>query len=442
MLAARVVVTTPVGSRARLPAGSTPRRFPSRQAVSPARATAAEGDVSGGGDDAPRSRGRRRVTRRAGSGERARAQRARMDILRRSTDPPPAPPPPPPPPAPDGRDLFGDDFPFGAPNAPSARQRRRRAAAAEPAKNAAKKNAAKNAAKKNAAKKNTENPRVRANPSDPRRSDPDPARGSGGWAPAYRAMVAVEGVNDVRAVRAAVHPTLGFAILKGTYDNKAGHHIVPADVIRELSDAVRAGGRVVVLTDADVAGRQLRSRIVQQVPGAWHAFLGAHETTAERDTKHHKAGNVGVEHAAPEAIRKALNLARPAASEGGSSGTSRSAFDKARVAEWGLCAAPGEAAPDEKWRAFGGVRARRRLVGERLGVGDCDAKQLIRQLNLFFEEEEVARAMDALPGEGEPVPEKTTDGMADRARGSGTDDEPEFDVYAYVPPGQAPPGFR
>ena len=255
-------------------------------------------------------------------------------------------------------------------------------------------------------------------------------------------MVAVEGVNDVRAVRAAVHPTLGFAILKGTYDNKAGHQIVPADVIRELSDAVRAGGRVVVLTDADVAGRQLRSRIVQQVPGAWHAFLGAHETTAERDTKHHKAGNVGVEHAAPEAIRKALNLARPAASEGGSSGTSRSAFDKARLAEWGLCAAPGEAAPDEKWRAFGGVRARRRLVGERLGVGDCDAKQLIRQLNLFFEEEEVARAMDALPGEGEPVPEKTTDGMADRARGSGTDDAPEFDVYAYVPPGQAPPGFR
>jgi len=437
MLAARVVVTTPVGSRARLPAGSTPRRFPSRQAVSPARATAAEGDVSGGGDDAPRSRGRRRVTRRAGSGERARAQRARMDILRRSTDPPPAPPPPPPPPAPDGRDLFGDDFPFGAPNAPSARQRRRRAAAAEPAKNAAK-----NAAKKNAAKKNTENPRVRANPLDPRRSDPDPARGFGGRAPAYRAMVAVEGVNDVRAVRAAVHPTLGFAILKSTYDNKAGHHVVPADVIRELSDAVRAGGRVVVLTDADVAGRQLRSRIVQQVPGAWHAFLGAHETTAERDTKHHKAGNVGVEHAAPEAIRRALNLARPAASEGGSSGTSRSAFDKARLAEWGLCAAPGEAAPDEKWRAFGGVRARRRLVGERLGVGDCDAKQLIRQLNLFFEEEEVARAMDALPGEGEPVPEKTTDGMADRARGPGGDDEPEFDMYAYVPPGQAPPGFR
>ena len=88
---------------------------------------------------------------------------------------------------------------------------------------------------------------------------------------------------------------------------------------------------------------------MQQVPGAWHAFLGAHETTAERDTKHHKAGNVGVEHAAPEAIRRALNLARPAASEGGSSGTSRSAFDKARLAEWGLCAAPGEAAAGEPW---------------------------------------------------------------------------------------------
>jgi ribonuclease M5 len=252
----------------------------------------------------------------------------------------------------------------------------------------------------------------------------------------------VEGVNDVRAVRAAVHPTLGFAILKGTYDNKSGHHVVPADVIRELSDAVRAGGRVVVLTDPDVAGRQLRSRVVQQVPGARHAFLGAHETTAARDTKHHKAGNVGVEHAAPEAIRRALDRARPAASEGGSSGVSRAAFDKSRLAEWGLCAAPGEAAPEDRWRAFGGVAARRRLVGERLGVGDCDAKQLIRQLNLFFEEEEVAEAIDALPGEGEPVPEKMTDGRADRARGRGGDEEPEFDLYAYVPPGQAPPGFR
>ena len=418
MLAARVVVTTPVGSRAHPPAGSTRRHFPT---VSVSRATAAEGDVSGGGDDAPRSRGRRRVTRRAGSGERARAQRARMDTLRRSTDPPP--PPPPPPPAPDGRDLFADDFPFGAPHAPSARRQRRRATANRDDDKTTK-----------PAKKTTKPPERR-----PEWSDPDAASLA---TPAYDVLIAVEGVNDVRAVRAAVRPTLGFAVLKGTYDNKSGHHVVPADVIRELSDAVRAGGRVVVLTDADVAGRQLRSRVVQQVPGAWHAFLGAHETTAARDTKHHKAGNVGVEHATPEAIRRALDRSRPAASEGGSSGVSRAAFDKSRLAEWGLCAAPGEAAPEDRWRAFGGVAARRRLVGERLGVGDCDAKQLIRQLNLFFEEEEVAEAIDALPGEGEPIPEKMTDGRADRAPGRGGDEEPEFDLYAYVPPGQAPPGFR
>ena len=87
--------------------------------------------------------------------------------------------------------------------------------------------------------------------------------------------------------------------------------------------------------------------------------------------------------------------------------------------------------------AAGGVAHRRRLVGEFLGVGDCDAKQLVRQLNLFFAEEEFEAAVDALPGEGAAKPRKRAPESFADAHGGG-----DVDVWAYVPPGEAPPGFR
>lgn len=105
-----------------------------------------------------------------------------------------------------------------------------------------------------------------------------------------------------------------------------------------------------------------------------------------------------------------------------------------------MCGPLGESAPDESWRAFGGVAARRRLVGEYLGVGDCDAKQLLRQMNLFFDAAEVDAAVAALPGKGEAIPAKMTDGGSDKQRME--EEPPEFDIWAYVPPGEAPPGFR
>ena len=76
---------------------------------------------------------------------------------------------------------------------------------------------------------------------------------------------------------------------------------------------------------------------------------------------------------------------------GGSAGISREAFVREDLQRWGLCGPLGESAPDARWSAFGGVAARRRLVGEYLGVGDCDAKQLLRQMNLFFSTDEARR---------------------------------------------------
>ena len=277
-----------------------------------------------------------------------------------------------------------------------------------------------------------------SSPPKPASRRPD-VRGS---ANAVDALIVVEGSNDQRAVERAIAPRRGCRILKGSYDAAAGHYDVPDVVIAKLAAAANDGVRVVVLTDSDVAGRQMRGVVVREVPSALHAFLGTHLSSAKTDTATHKAGNVGVEHASVEDIRTAVAQARPAASAGGSAGVSRREFDRDDLEKWGLCGPP-VGAPDPKWSAFGGVTERRRLVGEYLGVGDCDAKQLVRQLNLFFTREEANAAIEALPKEGQAMPEKMTDGGADR-KGTAVngDDEEDFDLYTYYPPGVAPPGFE
>ena len=257
------------------------------------------------------------------------------------------------------------------------------------------------------------------------------------------ALVVVEGVNDAKAVQRAFRPRSGCRVLKGAYDAAAGHYDVPDAVVADIARIAEAGTRVVVLTDSDVAGRQMRGKIVRQAPDAYHAFLGTHLSSARADTATHRAGNVGVEHASAENLRDAVAGARRAACAGGSAGVSRREFTRGDLERWGLCG-PSEGAPDPRWSAFGRVGERRRLVGEYLGVGECDAKQLVRQLNLFFTRAEVDAALSMLPGEGEAVPRKMTDGRADRmvAKPNGDDDEEEFDLYAYYPPGVAPPGFE
>ena len=218
------------------------------------------------------------------------------------------------------------------------------------------------------------------------------------------------------------------------------------DEVARLSE--KYGAPIVVLFDCDTAGRQLRNAFIRRFPDALHAFLGVRESSAAADTRWHFKGNVGVEHAEGDAIARALENARRA-------DPSREVFTRERLIEWGLVSR--DSLADATWADFGGVVERRRLVGEYLGVGDCDGRQLLRQLNLFFSEAEAREAIDALPKRGEPIPEKMTDGRADaRARAllarddhanDGLDSAAEdfellgFDPMAYVPPGEAPPGF-
>ena len=269
--------------------------------------------------------------------------------------------------------------------------------------------------------------------------------GPGGTLRSHSSLASAASGDETAATAATAADVvlLDVVLLKGTWDKKSGHHVVPRDVISNLARLCETGLDVVVLTDCDVAGRQLRSRVVLEVPTALHAFLGAHESSAAADTKWHAAGNVGVEHASVGAIRGAVRRARRAHSDGGSHGVSRNQFTRDDLTKHGLCG-PDDASPDPVWRVLGGVATRRRLVGEYLGIGDCDAKQLVRQLNLFFEVCEFEDAIDALPKKGDDIPRKMTDGGAARFAGEHetANDNSQVDIYAYVPPGQAPLGFK
>ena len=260
---------------------------------------------------------------------------------------------------------------------------------------------------------------------------------------ACECVVVVEGGADVRAVRNEAGFTSERAKVvavrhRGAFRRRPRGEM---EVKRERMDEIEAlsvkyDAPIVVLFDCDTAGRQLRNAFLRRFPDATHAFMGARVSSAKEDGKWHARGNVGVEHGEGEDIARAIARARRADRD-------RAVFTREALAEWGLVA---DDAVADVWADFGGVAQRRRLVGEYLGVGDCDGRQLLRQLNLFFTEDEFREAVDALPKRGEPVPPKMTDGRADRARPREADLDDfallGFDPTAYVPPGRAPRGFE
>jgi len=212
--------------------------------------------------------------------------------------------------------------------------------------------------------------------------------------------ILVEGEFDRRAVKRAVDATGVFSVTKLAKTYGTGKQFRAK--IAELIDGAE---KVYVLMDPDNAGQDLRA-IINSVAGtALNAFIPVAKCSADEDTKHHSAGNVGVEHASPADIQAALLAARPAA-------LGRGEFAMAELVEWGLASAFG-AAPAADWSAHGGVRARRRLLSEALGLHDGSAKSLLNNLNRFFSREEVESALKGLPGPGESIPEKKTDGIAD-----------------------------
>ena len=160
-------------------------------------------------------------------------------------------------------------------------------------------------------------------------------------------VIVVEGRDDISAVKAAVDAeiiqTNGFAI------RKKGN-------IEKLRVAYENKG-IIVLTDPDFVGEELRKYILKFFPEAKQAYISRKEGT--------KDGDIGVENANPEAIIKALENA------------------KCEVVQNTEVIFTMEILMDYKLSGFTESKELREKLGTELRIGYSNAKQFLSKLNRY-----------------------------------------------------------
>ena len=158
-------------------------------------------------------------------------------------------------------------------------------------------------------------------------------------------VIVVEGRDDISAVRAAVEAELiatgGFAF--------------GAAKLAQIAEANRRIG-VIIFTDPDTAGEQIRQRIVDHIGPCRHARLP--RSACLRD------GDVGIENASPADIRAALVAARCQTAE------VRTEFSLSDLSRHGLVGTPDAA-------------RRRADLSRALSLGRVSARQLLDRLNHY-----------------------------------------------------------
>lgn len=182
-----------------------------------------------------------------------------------------------------------------------------------------------------------------------------------------RELIVVEGIHDASAVHRAVDAEVLWT----------GGFMLSAQTAGRIRRAAKHTG-VIVLTDPDPVGEQIRRRVEGLARGSCtHAHVDRASCT--------RGGDVGVEHAPPHAIRRALQHAR-------ATQTHRvSTFTIDDLHRHGLVGAKD-------------ARARRRRLGEALGIGYANARQLLRRLNHYgVERSEVEEALADLPATAAPI---------------------------------------
>ena len=172
-------------------------------------------------------------------------------------------------------------------------------------------------------------------------------------------VIVVEGKDDTAAIRRAVEAET----------IETGGSAINAEILHRIALAQERRG-VIVFTDPDHAGERLRRIISDKVPGCKHAFLTQEEATSK--------GDIGVENASPEIIRKALAEVKTEYPG------SPAQITGADLLEAGLLSRPDA--------------ARRRLeIGKILGIGYANGKQFMKRCSMFqISREEFLRALEQL----------------------------------------------
>ncbi|PWK07927.1 ribonuclease M5 [Tumebacillus permanentifrigoris] len=158
-------------------------------------------------------------------------------------------------------------------------------------------------------------------------------------------VIVVEGYHDKQAIDAAVEADC--LLSNGS--------AVSETFLKQVERAARERG-VIVFTDPDGPGERIRRLVSRRVPGCKHAFLPKREATLN--------GDLGIENASPESIRRALESVRTEWSG------QESEFSWQEMIEYGLTA-----------HEF--AAQRRMVLGEKLGIGYGNAKAMWKKLNML-----------------------------------------------------------
>ena len=178
--------------------------------------------------------------------------------------------------------------------------------------------------------------------------------------PVIAETIIVEGRDDTnsikRAVTAETIETHGFGIRRQTW---------------ELIDKAYHTTGIIVFTDPDHAGETIRKRILEKYPDALEAFL---DQESARD-----GDDIGIENAAPEAVREALAKVHRAAKAGqGGTGAAEGAGEASQAERFSM----------DDLREAGligtdSAQAGRQQIGRALGIGYGNAKAFLRKLNHY-----------------------------------------------------------
>ena len=158
-------------------------------------------------------------------------------------------------------------------------------------------------------------------------------------------IIVVEGRDDTDAIKKSVDAitieTHGYGINKRTW---------------QLIEKAYSETGIIVFTDPDHAGEQIRRRILEKFPDAKEAFLDREDAT--------KDGDIGIENASPESIRAALEKAHCSMEEGSD------IFSSDDMMQAGLIGQADSA-------------QRRQKLGKMLGIGYGNGKIFLQRLNKF-----------------------------------------------------------
>ena len=186
-------------------------------------------------------------------------------------------------------------------------------------------------------------------------------------------IIVVEGRDDTAAIKSSVD-----AVTIETH----GYGIRP-DTWQTIAKAYQGKG-IIVFTDPDHAGEQIRRRILQRFPGAKEAFLD--RSLAEKD------GDIGIENASPESIRQALQKARCTVTkeitketDSAKAGTGSQNREAKGSREETKRAGNFTADDMFRWGLAGsdGASARRTRLGSALGIGFGNSRTFLQRLNRF-----------------------------------------------------------